>query len=108
MAYKEMNYVVYFTATVLFYVLQIIGSITMTDIGLIFEFISAVAVSNLAFILPGLFYLLAENKYSHPIQKDLNKSINREAKLFIILGIIAFVVQMTSNIVGIVNGSNDN
>ena len=106
MAYKEMSYVLYFLTTVGFYVLQIIGSIVLTDIGLIFEFISAVAISNLAFILPGLFYLLAEEKYAHPMQKDMNKSIRIEAKLFVFLGVVAFIVQLTSNIIGIVKGGD--
>ena len=63
MAYKEMNYVLYFTATVSMFALEIVGSIVLTDIGMIFEFISAVAFSQLSFILPGAFYLLAERKY---------------------------------------------
>jgi hypothetical protein len=77
----------------------------VSDIGLIFEFISAVVFSNLAFILPGLFYLRAETKFATGLQKDMNTRVNKEAKLFIVIGIVAFIVQMTSNIMGIVQGT---
>jgi hypothetical protein len=69
MAYKEMNYVVYFSATIILYIVEILGAIFISDIGLIFEFISAVALSNLAFIFPGLFYFLAERKFSSNFEK---------------------------------------
>lgn len=69
MAYKEMNYVVYFSATTILYIVEILGAIFISDIGLIFEFISAVALSNLAFIFPGLFYFLAERKFSSNFEK---------------------------------------
>ena len=104
MAYKEMNYSIYFFATVSLYLGQILGAIFVSDIGLIFEFVSAIAVSNLAFIFPGMFYIMAENKFSTQFERSENKKVRCEAIFLVVIGIIAFAVQMTSNIIGIVNG----
>jgi len=104
MAYKEMSYSIYFFATVGLYGGQIMGAIFISDIGLIFEFVSAIAVSNLAFIFPGWFYILAEGKYATTAQRAENTKVRCEAIFLIVLGIIAFLIQMTSNIIGIVTG----
>ena len=81
---------------------QLIGSIAIQDIGLIFEFVSAISVSCLAFVFPGVFYLLAEKKFASSFQKAENYWIRMQAYGFIVLGIIAFLIQLTSNIIEIV------
>lgn len=63
MAYKEMNHCVYISVTLSVFIFQIVGAIVIGDIGVLFEFVSAIAYSNLSFIFPGLFFLLAERKY---------------------------------------------
>jgi len=64
LAYKEMNITYYYVATLVLFYFEVFGACILNDIGLIFEFISAIAISALAFVFPGLFYLLAEGKFA--------------------------------------------
>ena len=63
LAYKDMKGVYYYLATLTFYGIQMGMAIIITDISTIFDFASAIAISALAFIFPGLFYKLAMKKY---------------------------------------------
>jgi hypothetical protein len=63
MAYKSMNKVTYLVITVCLYGVEILLSTFIPDIGIVFNFVSAFAVSSLAFIFPGMFYLKCEKKF---------------------------------------------
>lgn len=58
-AYKEMPDCFYYTLTLSIYLLCLVLSILVSDIGVIFQFIAAIAYSNIGFICPGLFFLMA-------------------------------------------------
>lgn len=102
LAYKEMPYFNYFLSTVILYGAELIFAIIINDIGLIFEFISALAISSIAFIFPGVFYLMAEAKFASSLTALQNKRIRMQAYGFVILGILAFIFQITANIVEII------
>lgn len=76
----------------------------VNDIGLIFEFISAISISALAFIFPGVFFVIAEKKFGTSFQKSQNGTMRLRAWLFIALGIFAFLFQITANIMEILEG----
>jgi len=59
--YKNMPYPLYLSATLLLLTVLILGAIFIEDIGTIFEFLSAIAVSCLAFLFPGYFCISAAN-----------------------------------------------
>lgn len=91
LAYKEMPYSLYLFATLSLYGGQVFLSIIVNDIGLIFEFISAISISALAFIFPGAFFLVAERKYATSLQKATGKRMRIRAWFFVVLGIFAFL-----------------
>ena len=59
-----MPYCIYLTATLVLYWGQVTAALVTSDIGMIFEFVSAISISCLAFIFPGLFYLMAEARFA--------------------------------------------
>lgn len=63
LAYKDMKGVYYYMATLTFYGVQMGMAIIITDISTIFDFASAIAITALAFIFPGMFYKMAVSKY---------------------------------------------
>lgn len=91
MAYKEMPYNIYFITTTTLYVLEMIGAIFVLDIGLIFEFISAIAMSTLCFILPGVFFLIAERKWFSANQQQENTKTRYWAYFYIAFGFFMMI-----------------
>lgn len=86
-----MPYIQYFIATCVLYFTEIIGAILIVDIGLIFEFISAISISSLAFIFPGVFYIIAERKFATTHQKLEKKRTRYAAYFFTIFGIACMI-----------------
>ena len=79
-----------------------IGAIFITDIGLIFEFVSAVAMSILCFIYPGILFLQAERKWSSVYEKQENKSVRNWAYFYIIFGFFMMIFQLTCSVIEII------
>lgn len=100
LAYHEMSYVQYFTVTTVCYITCLIFSIFIKDISYVFEVLSAVCVSFIAFIFPGWFYLVALSKFG----SGINSPRKYEAILYIILGCLSFGLMTTSSIISIVKG----
>ena len=96
MGYKTMNYTIYVVLTVSLYFLQVLGSILIDDIGIIFEIISAVSISTSAYIFPGLFYIVASKKYQSVAEYAENTRIKYKSYFFIIFCFSSFLIQMTS------------
>ena len=58
-----MPYPLYLSSTLLLLILLMLGAIFIKDIGTIFEWLSAVTVSCLAFLFPGYFCIKAANQF---------------------------------------------
>ena len=95
----------YMSTTILLYIIEIIAALLIDDIGLIFEWLSAFAISCIAFIWPGVFYLLAERKYSSTAQIEQNKGWRLTAYAFVVIGLFNFVFFMTANVLEIIEDS---
>ena len=102
LAYKDMPYGQYFTITILFYSVIVVGSIFILDISTIFDFASAISITALAFVFPGWFYLKVETKFRGGKIED--PGMHRMAIAFMILGVCNFFLGITSTVVGIISG----
>lgn len=63
LAYKDMRTSLYLLGTFSFYVIVIIGAITIPSVSVVLDFAAAFAVSALAFVFPGLFYYKAAHRF---------------------------------------------
>ena len=68
-----------------------LGANYILDIGLIFEFVSSISVSALAFIFPGGFWLISMQKYGTDIDKRENRKDRYTAWFFLILGFFMLI-----------------
>ena len=66
MQFKEMDPKIYYGCTALIYLICVIPGLFVTDLGIVFNLITALTLSFLNFIWPGGFYLLAEKRYVSP------------------------------------------
>ena len=58
LAYKDMSNGMYYTCTIIFYGIALVGAISIPDVAIVFDFVSAISVSSIAFFIPATFYLL--------------------------------------------------
>ena len=98
MGYKEMSRTSYVMGTMINFIGIVFLAIVLEDIALIFEFLSAFTISCIAFIFPGVFYLMAEKKFASPEKKQQQTAVRREAYIFCVLGVLIFLICLGSNI----------
>lgn len=101
LAYKDLPYHIYLISAVSQYVLILIGAILITDIGLIFELLSAVVINVFCNMLPGALFLLAQRKFSLTYSPGNTNANRRKAYFFIIYGTIMMIIQFTAAIIEI-------
>ena len=107
--YKDISNFLYYTSSLSFFGLTVVGSCFIPDVDIIFEFVGAICVNCMAFIFPAVFYLTATNR----IQKEMGskapprrKFLECTAYLKLVLGTVAFCAGMFNNIYGIINGDH--
>lgn len=99
MAYMEMRTSLYLVGTLSFYAIILGGSIVIPDVAIIFDFAAAFAVSAIAFVFPGVFYLKGSKRFGGG-----NKFYTRMAYLYIVIGCFNCVLGSTSTVLNIVYG----
>mmetsp|Transcript_37723 Transcript_37723/g.27427 ORF Transcript_37723/g.27427 Transcript_37723/m.27427 type:complete len:105 (-) Transcript_37723:29-343(-) len=97
---------IYYGATIALYIFEVLGAIVISDVGVIFEFVSAIAVSAIAFTLPGVFYLKAEKKFASEEYKLMHKNRRCGAYTFIVLGILVLIFCLSKSIMDAVDPSS--
>lgn len=89
----------YYSATLIFYAVIIIGAISIKDITTIFDFVSAISISAIAFFIPSIFYLRIKKIFPQDLPNE--KQNTYLAKFFFCMGIINFILGMMSTIFNI-------
>jgi hypothetical protein len=106
----------YYTSTIIYFGLILVGSCFIPSVDVIFEFAGVICVNCMSFLFPSFFYLHASKRYhasreqtlqsftkteGHPIQRNL--LLEFCAWFQIGLGVVAFVAGMFNNIHGLIN-----
>ena len=99
MAYKKMDSILYYGASIALYSLEILMAVLIPSVGVIFNFVSAFSISSLAYIFPGLFYILCENKFGN----NPNKCRRFMAFFYIVFGIFAALFVFINTCIEIAN-----
>ena len=114
LAYLDMKDGYYYGATLTYFGLIVAGSILIPSVDEIFEFVGAICVNALSFILPAIFYLVSDSRYKFNREAKVegfnkngkpppaNKILIVSAYFQLTLGIGAFVLGMFNNIHGII------
>lgn len=94
LAYKDMNPIEYNILSIGSFVIIIVASIFMEEIGLVFTLLSAASSTCLTFLFPGFFYLIALKKYSTGLfyWDKADATIKRLALFFVFMGVIMYAI----------------
>jgi len=101
MAYLDMNYTTYVVVTLLFYVLIVVLAMALKDIGVIFHFVSAYAISCIAFFIPGNWYKKAVIAFEIDATQPEVAQRLRICLLLNILGVINTVLGFGSGFISL-------
>ena len=107
----------YYGATLAYFGIIVAGAILIPSVDEIFEFVGAICVNALSFILPGVFYLVADSRYKYnreavieafnknspPKIPPPNRFLIFSAWFQLTLGILAFTLGMFNNIHGLIH-----
>ena len=102
-----MNPTIYYSLTVLLYIVEVALSILLDDIGQIFGFIGTFAGCGLQFFLPSLFVIVGLKTFATAEYREKNSIWNKSAYINFGVGVIIFFVFLANNILGIVYASSE-
>lgn len=112
LAYKDMKDLYYYSATLIYFIAAILGACFIPEIDIIFEFIASITVNFMGFILPSMFYIKADSmqrkkrenlvgQHNDEQPYQTNKVLLASAYLQLLLGLGAFVVGITNNVLSL-------
>lgn len=81
---------------------EMAGGLIFYDISNIFNFISALGVNSISFWFPAGYYLMAKKQYG----KNSKESYVISSYVFIIFGIVNFIIGVTAAVLGILGISS--
>ena len=107
MAYKSMNPLIYFSVTILLYIVEITLAILLDDIGQIFGFIGTFAGCGLQFFIPSMFVIIGMNTFGTEEFNSQNKIWKTSAYINFAVGVVLFFVFLANNVLGIVYAESE-
>ena len=96
MAYKDMNVLYYYIATLLLWAAEALFGIILTDISIVFNFLSAIGVTCISFWFPACYYLMAVKKFGLKGESYVTAS-----KVFFVLGCFNCLIGFAGGFIGI-------
>mmetsp|Transcript_323 Transcript_323/g.587 ORF Transcript_323/g.587 Transcript_323/m.587 type:complete len:110 (+) Transcript_323:1781-2110(+) len=99
-----MNMCYYLVGTLGMYLLCVLGACYFKDLGVIFSFISSIAVTFISFWFPSFFYIVARRKYIKKFQaRGANVKLNDGylmASVWVnfLIGLLCFLTGMYANL----------
>ena len=103
MAYKTMPMCLYLFATLGYYVVIIIGAISIPSIDIVFDFVGAIAITSIAFFFPAYLYPRAVKKFNVPIKGEVATNMKLSC-IFMVVGVICMSLGIFSTVYAIYSG----
>jgi hypothetical protein len=98
MAYKTMPNSTYLAGCLILYAFELLVSCLVSDITIVFDFLSAIAVSFIAFWFPATYFLLAEKRFGkgEPYYHKMAVFLN-------VFGVFNFALGITTGVFSIIH-----